>query len=74
MADSTGNNCHYQNVTIIIRLQLCREIQGMYFYAQCVGQIMNSNWCTFAFSDHNIKNMYFPMDKKKEWLFKNKFN
>jgi len=53
MADSIGNNCHYQNVATDFR-----ENQW------CVRQIMDSNECTFALSEYNTKHMYLQWTRK----------
>jgi len=50
VVDSTVNHCHYEDDTTIIRMALPKEIQGLYFYAWFVRQIIDSNEYTFAFS------------------------
>jgi len=37
VVDSIVNYCHYEGDTTIIRMALCREIQGLHFYAWFVG-------------------------------------
>jgi len=59
VVDSTVNHCHYEDDTTIIRMALSKEIQGLHFYAWFVGQIIDSNGCTFVFYEYNTKCMYF---------------
>ena len=54
MVDSTVNHYHCKDDTTIIRMALSKEIQGFRFYVWFVGQIVDSNGCTFAFSEYNI--------------------
>jgi len=68
VVDSTVSHCHYEDDATIIWMALSKEIQRLGFYVLFVGQIIDSNGCTFAFKMH-----VFPMDKKA-WLFKNKSN
>ena len=41
-----------------------QEKQQLYFYARCAGKIMDSNGCTFLFSEYNTKYMYFQWTRK----------
>ena len=61
MVDSTVNNYHYESVTTKVLMPLCREMQGLCFYAWFVRLIIDSNGCTFA--------LFVYLDKK-QWLFK----
>jgi len=63
--DSTVNHCHYEDDTTIIRMALSKEIQGLRFYVWFVGQIIDSNGCTFAFSECNTKCIYFQWTRKR---------
>ena len=53
MVESTVNNCHYESVIITFRMPLCREIQGLCFYAWFAMQIMDFNEHTFALFAYN---------------------
>ena len=59
VVESTVNYCHYESDTTIIRMTLSREIQWLCFYAWFVGQIIDSNGCTFTFFEYYTKCMYF---------------
>ena len=66
MVESTVNNCHYESVTTNVWMALYRELQGLRFYVWFVGQIIDSNECTFTLF---VYYMYFLLGKK-QWLFK----
>ena len=55
VVDSTVNHFHYEDDTTIIRMALSKEIQGLHFYVWFVRQIIDSNGCTFVFSEYNTK-------------------
>ena len=65
MVDSTVNHCHYEGDTTIIRMALSKEIQELRFYVWFVGQIIDSNECTFAFSKYSTKCIYFQWKRKR---------
>jgi len=62
--DATANHCHNEDDTTIIHMALSKEIQGLRFYV-FVGQIIDSDGCTFAFSEYNTKCMYFQWTRKR---------
>ena len=64
MADSTVNHCHYEDDRTIMRMALSKEIQGFRLYVWFVGQIIDSNGCSFAFSEYYTKHMYFQWTRK----------
>ena len=64
MVELTVNHCQYEGDTTIIRVALSREIHGLCFYVWFVGQIIDSNRCTFVFFEYNPKCMYFQWTRK----------
>jgi len=64
VVETTVNHCHYEGDATIIQMALSRAL----FLCR---QIIDSNRCTFAFSEYITHTIHvFPMDKIK-WLFKN---
>jgi len=64
VVDSTVNHCHYESDTTMIQMAMSGEIKGLCFYAWFVRQIIDSNGCTFAFSEYNTKYVYFQWTRK----------
>ena len=49
MVQSTVDNCYYGNISALLRVELCRVMQGLHFVIYCAVEIMGANACFFAF-------------------------